>query len=55
MFDLRLQDAYKEGHIKGYVHAACDARSKETLMPKIPKNIKLVLIDNDETISAETV
>lgn len=54
LFDLRLQNSYKEGHIKGSVHAVCDARAKETLMPKIPKNVKLVLIDEDGTMSTET-
>ena len=54
LFDLRLQDIYKESHIDGSVHAVCDARSKDTLMPKIPKNVKLVLIDEDGTMSAET-
>jgi len=55
LFDLRLQDAYEKGHIYGSVHAVCDARAKDTLMPKIPKNVKLVLIDDDGTMSAETV
>ncbi len=55
LFDLRLQDIYKEGHINGSVHAVCDTRTKDTLMPKIPKNVKLVLIDDDGKMSAETV
>lgn len=54
LFDLRLQDVYKEGHIDGSVHAVCDTRTKDTLMPKIPKNVKLVLIDEDGKVSAET-
>jgi len=54
LFDLRLQDIYKEGHIDGAVHAVCDGRSKDTLMPKIPKDVKLVLIDEDGTMSANT-
>jgi glyoxylase-like metal-dependent hydrolase (beta-lactamase superfamily II)/rhodanese-related sulfurtransferase len=54
LFDLRLQDMYKEGHINGSVHAVCDAKAKDTLMPKIPKNVKLVLIDDDGTMSAGT-
>ncbi|MGY5149866.1 MAG: MBL fold metallo-hydrolase [Candidatus Nitrosopumilus sp. bin_68KS] len=55
LFDLRLQDAYREGHINGSVHAVCDTKTKDTLMPKIPKNVKLVLIDEDGKMSAETV
>jgi glyoxylase-like metal-dependent hydrolase (beta-lactamase superfamily II) len=54
LFDLRLRDVYKEGHINGSVHAVCDTKTKDTLMPKIPKDVKLVLIDDDGTISAET-
>ncbi|MBM2819244.1 MAG: Beta-lactamase domain protein [Nitrosarchaeum sp.] len=54
LFDLSSQDAYNEGHINGAVHAVCDARAKDTIMPKIPKNVKLVLVDDDGTISEET-
>lgn len=54
LFDLRLPDAYNEGHINGAVHAVCDTRTKDTIMPKIPKNVKLVLVDDDGTISEET-
>lgn len=54
LFDLRLQDAYHEGHINGAVHAVCDTRTKDTIMPKIPKNVKLVLVDDTGTISEET-
>lgn len=54
LFDLRLQDIYKEGHINGSVHAVCDTRTKDTLMPKIPKNVKLVLIDDDGMMAEET-
>jgi len=54
LFDLRLQDVYKEGHIDGSVHAVCNTKTKDTLMPQIPKNVKLVLIDEDGKMSAET-
>ena len=52
LFDLRLPGEYEQGHIKGSIHAVCDARAKEVFLPKIPKNVKIVLIDNDETMSA---
>ena len=45
---------YELGHIKGSIHAVCEARAKEIRLPKIPKNVKIVLIDNDETRSAAT-
>lgn len=53
LFDLRLKDIYESGHIDGSVHAICDAKSKETIMPKIPKTVKLILIDDDGTMSSE--
>ena len=54
LFDLRLQDIYKKGHIPNSIHAVCDARAKEILMPKIPKDVKIILIDDDGSMSAET-
>ena len=54
LFDIRLQESYKSGHIDGSVHAVCDVKAKETIMPKIPKNIKLILVDDDGTMSAGT-
>ena len=54
LFDIRLQESYKSGHIDGAVHAVCDVKAKETIMPKIPKDVKLVLVDDDGTMSANT-
>lgn len=54
LFDLRLREQYDKGHIKGAVHAVCDTRAKETIMPKIPKSVKIVLVDEDGSMSAET-
>ncbi|MCV0392707.1 MAG: MBL fold metallo-hydrolase [Nitrosopumilus sp.] len=53
LFDLRLLETYSSGHIEGSVHAVCDAKSKETIMPKIPKNVKIILIDEDGSMSSE--
>lgn len=53
LFDLRLLESYKSGHIDGSVHAVCDAKAKETIMPQIPKNVKTVLVDDDGTIASE--
>ena len=54
LFDLRLKEQYEQGHMNGASHAVCDTRAKETIMPKIPKTVKIVLVDEDETISRET-
>ena len=52
IFDLRLQDIYKNGHIKGAVHAVCDAKAKETIMPNIPKDVRIVLVDEGGLIAS---
>lgn len=54
VFDLRLADEYSRGHVKGSVHAVCDTQAKETIMPKIPKGVKIILIDTDGSHSAQT-
>ena len=54
LFDLRLQDVYRNGHIKGAVHAVCDAKAKETIMPNIPKDIRIILVDDDGSMASET-
>jgi glyoxylase-like metal-dependent hydrolase (beta-lactamase superfamily II)/rhodanese-related sulfurtransferase len=54
LFDLRLQDLYKNGHIEGAIHAVCDAKAKETIMPKIPKDVRIVLVDEDGSMASET-
>lgn len=54
VFDLRLKEHFTHEHIEGSVHAVCDSRAKETVMPRIPKGVKIVLVDEDGTMSAET-
>ena len=54
LFDIRPKDQFEESHVKGSVHAVCDARAKETIMPKIPKTTKIVLISSPEDYAKET-
>lgn len=54
VFDLRLKEHFTQGHVEGSVHAVCDSRAKETIMPRIPKGVKIVLIDEDGAMSSET-
>ena len=54
VFDLRLKETYESAHIKGSVHAVCDVNTKETIMPKIPKNVKIVLVDDDGKMASDT-
>ena len=55
LFDLRLKSNYESSHIPGAAHAVCDARAKETIMPKLPKNVKIILIDDDGSMAGEIV
>ena len=54
LFDLRPKDQFENAHVKGSVHAVCDAQSKQTIMPKIPQNVKTVLISEPEEAARET-
>ena len=53
LFDIRIREKFEESHVEGSVHAVCDAQSKEKIMPKIPKNAKIVLISEPEEHSKE--
>lgn len=54
LFDLRDKEDFEKSHIKGSVHAVCNTQAKEKIMPKIPKNTKIVLISKPESIAKET-
>jgi len=53
LFDLRLKEDFEKSHVSGSVHAVCDAHAKEKIMPKIPKNTKIVLISEPEDFAKE--
>ena len=54
LFDLRDKQSFEKSHIKGSVHAVCNTQTKEKIMPKIPKNIKIILISEPESFAKET-
>jgi glyoxylase-like metal-dependent hydrolase (beta-lactamase superfamily II) len=53
VFDLRSSEQFEKSHVSGSVHAVCDTRAKEKILPKIPKNTKIVLISEPEEISKD--
>lgn len=53
LFDLRQKDEFEKRHVKGSAHAVCDTKAKETMMPNIPKNIKVVLVSEPEDQSKQ--
>ena len=54
LFDLREKENFEKSHIRGSVHAICNTQAKEKIMPKIPKNTKIVLISEPEDLAKET-
>ena len=54
LFDLRPKEGFEKSHVDGSVHAVCDTHAKEKIMPKIPKNIKIILISEPENFAKET-
>jgi glyoxylase-like metal-dependent hydrolase (beta-lactamase superfamily II) len=54
LFDLRSKEDFEKSHVRGSVHAVCDTQAKEKIMPKIPKNAKIVLISEPEEYAKET-
>jgi glyoxylase-like metal-dependent hydrolase (beta-lactamase superfamily II)/rhodanese-related sulfurtransferase len=49
IFDIGDMQRYNRQHIPGSACAVCNEDSKRNIMPKLPKNIELVLVgDNDE-------
>ncbi len=54
LFDLRTKESFEKSHVSGSVHAVCDINAKEKIMPKIPKNAKIVLISEPEEHAKET-
>ena len=49
IFDIGDMERYNRQHIPGSAWAVCNEDSKQNIMPRLPKDIELVLVaDNDE-------
>lgn len=54
VLDVRSKQKYLEGHIKGAANAVCDSmQQKQVIMSKLPPNMKIILVDEDETVAKE--
>lgn len=54
VLDIRSKQQYLEGHIKGAANAVCDSmQQKQVIMSKLPPHMKIILVDEDETIAKE--
>jgi rhodanese-related sulfurtransferase len=51
IFDLGNMHRYKGKHIPGSAYAVCNDDTKKNIMPRLPKDIKIVLVSEDEEYS----
>ncbi len=48
VLDIGEQERYAKKHIPGSACAVCNETTKQTVMPKLPKDIEIVLVNDDE-------
>ena len=48
VFDIGDKDRYEREHILGSKFAVCDEKTINNLLPKLPKDIDIVLVGEDE-------
>jgi glyoxylase-like metal-dependent hydrolase (beta-lactamase superfamily II)/rhodanese-related sulfurtransferase len=53
VFDIGERDRFERRHIPGSAYAVCDADAKKNIMPKLPKNIEIVLVSDDDKYSRQ--
>ena len=54
ILDIRSPQAFMDGHVEGSANAKCGSmQQKQIVMSKLPRNFKIVLIDDDGSESAE--
>jgi glyoxylase-like metal-dependent hydrolase (beta-lactamase superfamily II)/rhodanese-related sulfurtransferase len=47
VFDLRDSTDFEKSHIPGSAWAVCNEESKKNIMPRLPKNVEIVLVGHD--------
>lgn len=48
VFDLGNMSRYEDRHIPGSAYAVCNEDSQKNIMPRLPKNIEIVLVSDDD-------
>jgi hypothetical protein len=48
IFDIGNKERYQKEHIPGAKFVVCDQQTINSLLPKLPKNIDIVLVAEDE-------
>lgn len=52
IFDIRQKDRYESGHIPKSVFAECNSQTQQQIMPRLPKDSKIVLVSDDDQYSS---
>jgi glyoxylase-like metal-dependent hydrolase (beta-lactamase superfamily II) len=55
LFDIRSKNEYETGHIPKSSFAVCNSQTQEQIMPKLPKDSLIVLINDDDQHSSKMV
>jgi len=55
IFDIRSKNEYELGHIPKSAFAVCNSETQKKIMPKLPRNSKIVLVSNDDQHSLNMV
>lgn len=53
IYDIRTTEQFESGHIEGSTHAVCDFSVSQTSLPDIPRDIKIIIVDEHGTESSE--
>ena len=53
LFDLRDSKDYERGHIPGAAYAVCNEETKRTIMPRLPKDMEIILVGEEETYAKQ--
>lgn len=48
VLDIGERSRFERRNIPGSAYAVCDEAAKKNIMPKLPKNIEIVLVGDDE-------
>ena len=53
MFDIGNKERYQKEHIPGAKFVVCDQQTINSLLPKLPKNVDIVLVAEDENYTRQ--
>ena len=48
LFDIRDSKQFEQKHIPGSAYAVCNEESKKNIMPRLPKDVEIVLVGENE-------